>query len=76
MCLLNLYIFIFGCAGSSLLSLVALSGGCSLIAVRGLLITVASLFAEHRLQDTQASVAVARGLCHCGSGALEQQAQQ
>ena len=45
-------IFIFGCAGSSLLhglSLVAVSGGCSLVAVRELLIAVASLVAEDGL---------------------------
>ena len=59
-----------------MLSLVVLSGGYSLIAVHGLLIAVASPVAEHRPQDTQASVAVARGLSHCSSGALEQQAQQ
>ena len=43
---------IFGCAGSSLLhglSLVAVSGGYSLVAVCRLLITVASLVVKHRL---------------------------
>ena len=48
-----LFIFIFGCAGSSLLHgdffLVAKSGGYSLVAVRGILIAVAPLVAEHRL---------------------------
>ena len=48
------YLFIFGCVGSSLLhagfSLAAACGGySSFIAVRGLLITVASLVAEHGL---------------------------
>ena len=45
------YLFIFGCVGSSLqrgLSLVAASRGYS-VAVRGLLIVVASLVAEHGL---------------------------
>ena len=50
----KLYLFIFGCTGSSLavcgLSLVIVSRGCSLAAVRGLLIAVASLVAEHRLE--------------------------
>ena len=48
---LLIYLFIFGCFGSSLLqcglSLVAVSGG--LVAVRGLLIAVASPVAEHGL---------------------------
>ena len=35
------------------LSLVAASGGYSLVVVHGLLIAVASLVAEHRLQGTQ-----------------------
>ena len=44
-----IYFFIFGCIGSSLLrglSLVVASGGYSVV-VRGLLIVVASLVAEH-----------------------------
>ena len=44
------YLLIFGCAGSSLLtgfSLVATSGGYSLVAMHGLLIAVASLIVEH-----------------------------
>ena len=44
--------FIFGCTGSSLprgLFLVAVSRGCSLVEVLGLLIVVASLVAEHGL---------------------------
>ena len=48
-----LLIFIFDCTGSSLLyvdfSLVAESGGYSLVAVHGLLIAVASLVAEQGL---------------------------
>ena len=47
------YLLIFGCVGSLLLcawlSLVAVSGGLLFVAVRGLLITVASLVAEHGL---------------------------
>ena len=46
----NFYLFIFGCAGSSLLhrfSLVAASRGYFLVAVLRLLTVVASLFAEH-----------------------------
>ena len=41
------------------LSLIAASGGYSLVVVCGLLIAVASLGAEHRLQGAQASVVVA-----------------
>ena len=50
-----MYLLIFGCAGSSLLtgfSLVATSGGYSLVAMHGLLIAVASLIVEHRVQGT------------------------
>ena len=46
------YLFISGCAGSSLLptfSLVAASRGCSLVVVRGFLIAVASLVVERGL---------------------------
>ena len=46
-------LYIFGCAGSLLLahglSLVAASGGYSLVAIQGLLTVVASLVAEHRI---------------------------
>ena len=59
----NHNLFIFGCAG---LSLAVASGVCSLVAVYGLLIVVASLVAEHRLQSTQASVIVVCGLSSCG----------
>ena len=48
-----IYLFIFGCAGSSFavrrLSLVAASRGYSLVVVCGLLIVVASVVAEQRL---------------------------
>ena len=50
------YLFIFGCAGSSLLHAgyffffpAAASGGYSLVAVHGLLIVKVSLVTEHRL---------------------------
>ena len=65
LCVLFIYLFIFGCAGSWLLR------GCSLAVVHSLLAAVASLVAEHRLQDMQASVVAARGLRSCCSQALE-----
>ena len=61
-----IYLFIFGCAGSSFavcrLSLVAASRGYSLVVVCGLLIVVASVVAEQRLCSAQASVVAACGL--------------
>ena len=57
------YLFCFHYTGSLLLqglSLVAASR--STWAVHGLLIALASLVAEHRLQDSQTSVAVVHGL--------------
>ena len=65
---------IFGCAGSSLLdsfSLVADSGGYSVVMVHRLLIMVASLVAEHRHLGIRASVVVACGLSSHLSWALE-----
>ena len=47
------------------LSLAIVSRGCSLVAVLWLLIAVASLVAEHRLQGVQASADVARRLSCC-----------
>ena len=47
------------------------SGGYSPAGVCGMLIAVASLVAEHRLQGAQASVAVACGLSAWSSWALE-----
>ena len=48
-----IYLFNFGCAGTLLLRcLVAMSRGCSPGVLPGLLIAVASLVAEHRLQGT------------------------
>ena len=52
-------------------SLVVANGGYSLIVVHGLLITVASLVAEHRLKGSQASIAAACGLSSCDSQVLE-----
>ena len=43
------------------LSLLAVSGGYSLVAAHGILIAVAPLVAEHMLQGAQASVVAARG---------------
>ena len=48
-------------------SLVAESGGYSLVAVRGLLTVATSLVAEHRFWGMQASVVVASGLQSTGS---------
>ena len=44
------------------LSLVAVSGGFSLVVVHKLLVVRASLIVEHRLQGPRASAAVAHGL--------------
>ena len=55
------------CSGSSL---VVVSGANSLVLVRGLLIVVASLVAEHRLQGMPASVVVIHGLQSTGSIAV------
>ena len=52
-------------------SRVADSRGCSLVAVRGLLIAVACLVEEYKLWGMQASE-VAHGLSSCSSWALEQ----
>ena len=56
------------CAGSSV---VVMNGGCSLVAMGGLLIGVSSPVVEHRLQGTWASIVAAYGLNSCGSQALE-----
>ena len=51
---LTLLLFIYGCTGSLLLhagfSLVAASKGCSLVAVQGLLVAMASLVVAQRVQ--------------------------
>ena len=60
-----MYLFLFGCPGSSLLPRLFSScgkGGCTLVAVSRLLIAVASLVAEHELSGTWASVLAAHGL--------------
>ena len=46
-------------------------GGHSIDAVHGLLLAVASLVVEHRLQGTWASVVTACGVSSCSSQALE-----
>ena len=59
------YLFIWLCwvfTAECRLSLAAVSGGYSLVAVCGLLIAAASLVAEHRLQGIEASVVVVPGL--------------
>ena len=48
-----------------------MSGGYALVAVHGLLISVASLVVKHGLQGVWASVVVARELNSCGSRTLE-----
>ena len=75
-CLKILFIVNFDCAGSSLLSVDVLQlwrVDVPLSAVQRLLIAVASLVAEHRLQGAQASVVLARGPyssgCSCGAWA-------
>ena len=64
---------VFGRAGSSLLcrpSSSCAERGLAFTEVCGLLLTVASLAVDHRLQGAGAA-AVARGLSSCGSRALE-----
>ena len=51
--------------------LVVARGGYSIDAVHGLLLVVASLVVEHRLQGTQASVVIACGVSSCSFQALE-----
>ena len=52
-------------------TLVAESGGYSLVEVHKLLIAVASLLVEHALKSSWASIAAMRRLSSCGSLALE-----
>ena len=52
-------------------SLVASSGGYTVVAVHGLLNMVASLFVENGLEGARASVVVAHELSSCDSWALE-----
>ena len=68
-----MYLFIFGCAGSSLLCRFFSScsePGLLFLVVCRLLTLVASLV-EHRLSSAWASIVVARGLSSCGFWALE-----
>ena len=65
-----IYLFLFDCAGSSLLcGLFSSSGdrGPLFVEVPGCPTAVASLVTEHRLQGTRASVVVARGFQSTGS---------
>ena len=61
-----IYVFIFGCLGSSLLFT-----GSSLVARGRLLIAVASLSVEHNLWSTWAPVVAVLGLSSLGSQVLE-----
>ena len=66
-------LFIFGCAGSSLLgspSLVLESGSYSLVTACRLLVAVASLVAECRLLATLASAGTAHGLLGHSTGSV------
>ena len=66
-----LILFIFGCLRCCTgCSLVAVNGGYSLVVVCGLLVAVALLVAERRLQGVRASVVSACGLGSWGSWAL------
>ena len=70
---LGLCLLYFGCAGSCCSAgfpLVAASRGYSPVVVNRLLRAVASLVAEHRLQGSQVSAAVASGLWSTGSIAV------
>ena len=67
-------VFMYGCAGSALLcglSLVAARRGYSLVAVRRLLVALASLVVQHRLKGMRASVIMEQTLEHrlssCGT---------
>ena len=72
--ILFIYLFIFGCVGSSLLhagfSLVVASGGCSSLRCVGVSLQWLLLLPSTAL-GAQASVVVAPGLSSCGSWALE-----
>ena len=59
--ILNMHLFIYGCAGSPWLQV-----GISLVVVSGLLIAGPSPVAEHGLEDTQASVVAAPRLQSSG----------
>ena len=57
-----------GLHGCTSFSLVVESEGHSLVTVTGLLIAVASLAVEQRVEDTRTSVFMVCGLNSCGSG--------
>ena len=69
----NLFIYLFlavlglHCCEGFFFPLVVKSRGCSLLAVPGLLIVVASLVAEHRPWGFQSSVVATHGLSSCAS---------
>ena len=63
-----IYLFIFGCSGSSsqgCFYLFATAGAYTLVAVCGLLVAGASPVMEHRLQGTRGSVAAGCGSSGC-----------
>ena len=78
---LSLFIYLFltalglCCFGVALVQAFSSCGkwGLLFVAVRGLLIVVASLATEHRLQGSRASIVAAHGLFTCGSRARAQQ---
>ena len=67
----NLVIYLFWLCWVFVAALAAASRGLLFVAVRGLLIAVASLCCGAQALVAQASVVVARGLSSCGSRALE-----
>ena len=67
----HLFLAVLGLSCCAGFSVVAVSGGCSLFAVHGLLTTLASLATERRLWSVQATVAAARRLQSWGSQAPE-----
>ena len=66
-CLLLTVLGLLCCVGN----VVVASGDCSLVVMRGLLISLDSLAAEHRRWGLRASVVAAYRLSSCGSGAPE-----
>ena len=63
----NFFLAVLGLCCCVGFSLVVASRSYTLVAVRGLLVAVASLVAEHRVCGIWASVVVARGLSGCGA---------
>ena len=71
--LTNIYLFIFGCAGSSFLCWLlcgCVKGGYSLVAMLRVLIVVASLVVERGLWGAWASVVAAHGLIRARAQSL------